>query len=352
MTTNQDVPVRADDRIEQRMLEAYGQNSENFRALNQLMWQIPLLAMTLTGGLWFGVSMADSAPLFQFCLLGLAAAGNFGLCLVLTRLRYIMECHLIWLRNFEPSVFVGAPGDGWFTKPFLVRRTFQIMLVLAALASVILMAITAKQAGWIGNGISGASVEFYNQQAQNLADLYEVVPFEAAHPALVDGLKGKSPLSVLDVGAGTGRDASWIAEQGHVVIAAEPSESFRRIAQKIHVNPRVIWIDDRLPGLKAIKAERFDWIVVSAVWMHIHPADRPAALARLKSLLTVSGKVYLTLRLGPADPDRAMFNVSLDELRTIALPLGLQVEEKGVRDDLLDRPEIKWMSVILRRIET
>jgi len=32
-------------------LAAYNQNSENFRSLNQLMWQIPLIAMSLTGGL-------------------------------------------------------------------------------------------------------------------------------------------------------------------------------------------------------------------------------------------------------------------------------------------------------------
>ncbi|AMD60422.1 hypothetical protein AWN88_19795 [Agrobacterium tumefaciens] len=95
--------------------------------------------------------------------LGLAAAGNLGLCLVLRRLRYIMERHLDWLRNFEPAGFVGAPGNGWFTKPFLVRTTFQTMLVLAALASVALMAITANQAGWIGKDTSGRSIDFYNQ---------------------------------------------------------------------------------------------------------------------------------------------------------------------------------------------
>ena len=37
-------------------IQAYEQNYEQFRSLNQIMWQIPVLAMTLTGGLWFGVS--------------------------------------------------------------------------------------------------------------------------------------------------------------------------------------------------------------------------------------------------------------------------------------------------------
>lgn len=336
-----------EERLEQRKLAAYDQNSESFRALNQLMWQIPLLAMTLTGGLWFGVSLAASAPLFQFCLLGLAASGNIGLCLVLTRLRYVMERHLNWLQEFEPGLFVGAPGDGWLTKPFLVRRTFQSMLVLGALASMALMGITAKQAGWFGKDASGRSISFYNQQAQSLADNYELIPFETAHPFLIDALSGTPPLSVLDVGAGTGRDAAWIAGQGHSVVAVEPAESFRVLAQKLHPNAPIRWIDDQLPRLKHLSQERFDWIVLSAVWMHVHPADRPVALARLKSLLTPTGAILLTLRFGPPDKLRDMFSVSLDELRTLARPLKLSVEEQGTREDLLGRPDITWTSVVL-----
>jgi len=42
--------------------EAYEQNYQQFRSFNQIMWQIPVLAMTLTDGLWFGVSTIDDKP--------------------------------------------------------------------------------------------------------------------------------------------------------------------------------------------------------------------------------------------------------------------------------------------------
>ena len=38
----------------------YEQNCQTFRSLNQLMWQVPIIAMTVTGGLWFGVGTFSS----------------------------------------------------------------------------------------------------------------------------------------------------------------------------------------------------------------------------------------------------------------------------------------------------
>jgi hypothetical protein len=34
----------------------YEQNCEQMRSLNQIMWQVPIIAMTLTGGLWRAVA--------------------------------------------------------------------------------------------------------------------------------------------------------------------------------------------------------------------------------------------------------------------------------------------------------
>lgn len=58
---------------------AFNQNFETFRALNSLMWQIPLIVMTRTGGLCFGVSKVEEASAFRLGLLALAFFGNVGL---------------------------------------------------------------------------------------------------------------------------------------------------------------------------------------------------------------------------------------------------------------------------------
>ena len=89
---------------------AFEKNHASFRSLNQQMWQIPLIAMTLTGGLWFGVLRVEEFPLFQLALLFLAVAGNVALFFIILRLRFVMEQHLLWLENVYPAGYVSAKG--------------------------------------------------------------------------------------------------------------------------------------------------------------------------------------------------------------------------------------------------
>lgn len=122
-------------------LAAYNQNFETFRALNALMWQIPLIAMTLTGGLWFGVSRVESAQELRIGLLTLAVIGDLGLIVVLARLRYILGRYLAWLEAANPRGFVSAPGVNWRNGPETVKQAFQVMLFCAAVISVILLVL-------------------------------------------------------------------------------------------------------------------------------------------------------------------------------------------------------------------
>lgn len=120
-------------------IEAYRQNFETFRSLNTLFWQIPLIAMTLTGGLWFGVSTVLSEPWFGRGLLALAALGNFGLVIVLNRLRYIMGRYLDWLDDAYSSGFVAAKGDYWLTKSRIVQTVFSVLMACAGVFSLCLI---------------------------------------------------------------------------------------------------------------------------------------------------------------------------------------------------------------------
>lgn len=335
----------------ERRLATYDQNSETFRSLNQLMWQIPLIGMTLTGGLWFGVAKVDGSPFFQFGLLALAGIGNLVLVAVLGRLRYIMGQYLDWLEHFDSDGFVAAGGVSIWTRPRLVRTLFQMMLCLAALISGGLMVSTARQANWIGAGAgaSSKSVAFYDRAARDLADSYESISFEQTHPDLAKMLNTGAPQRILDVGAGSGRDATAMAALGHTVTAIEPSDEMRKLAQGLHPQAKVNWVNDSLPDLSSLRGHgpQFDLVVVSAIWMHIHPRDRYASLERLAILTKSGGEIYLTLRLGPADPARAIYAVSEDEVRRLATSLHLKATNGGEQPDLLGRPNIRWQTVRL-----
>lgn len=342
-----------EEQIEHDMrLTAFTQNHLTFRSLNQQMWQIPLISMTLTGGLWFGVSRVENFPLFQLALLFLAAVGNGALFIVILRLRFVMERYLEWLGSNYPSGFVSAHGVKWYHRSFVVRTSFQSMLLLAALLSLILLIVTGSNT-WrevLGFMPDDPALSYYEGHANHLADGYEALSFEAAHPGLArimttDHADGK--LRVLDVGAGTGRDAAWFATLGHEVVAAEPSEAMRTVAQRLHAGVAIDWRDDKLPSLSELRkqSETFDLIVLSAVWMHVRPEDRQESFQSIMSLLNSGGMLYLTLRLGPAEPERGIYKVSLDGFKGTADALGFEVQELETQEDLLGRSHINWQAL-------
>lgn len=127
----------------ERAKTAYEQNFEQFRSLNQTMWQVPVIAMTLTGGLWFGAAQVGDMPGFQYLLLTLAALANLGLVLVLARVRYVMGEYLNALRDFNPSAFVGAEGKGLHASE-TVAITFRVLLLLSAAISLVGTAIVNR----------------------------------------------------------------------------------------------------------------------------------------------------------------------------------------------------------------
>ena len=87
----------------------------------------------------------------------------------------------------------------------------------------------------------------YAEQAEDLVAKYEAIDFAAKHGAVLPFLPA-APASVLDIGAGTGADAAWLAARGYRVVAVEPTAALRSRAMALHPSPAIEWIDDSLPG--------------------------------------------------------------------------------------------------------
>lgn len=333
-------------------VEAYNQNYEQFRSLNQIMWQVPVLAMTLTGGLWFGVSTILDNPLLVTVLLVTAVVGNLAFVAILFRFRHVMQCYMDWIEQADKECFVNASLnqdasgrlERFANQNKMVRSLFSLMLAWAAGCSMVLLAGYWIDRIWLSDmEHSHQAIEYYDQQAEMLADSYEAVAFESAYPFLVDRLRSGA-LEIADIGAGTGRDAAWLAARGHVVTAVEPSDAMRRLAQNLHSNGEIVWVAARLPTLSdpALQNNQFDLVLANAVWMHVSPGERLASLERIDELLKPGRSAIISLRMGPADPARGMFTVDPTEFVLQARQVGFDVVPQGDFPDVLGRPEVSW----------
>ena len=174
------------------------------------------------------------------------------------------------------------------------------------------------------SAVSGT--EGYAQEAPELFKRYESIPANEAHRAVLH-LSPPAPASVLDIGAGTGRDAAWFAEMGHRVVAVEPTGAMRAGAMRLHPSPRIEWLDDSLPDLVLLRSrrERFDLVMLTAVWMHLDAEQRSRAMPNVAALVLPPGRIIMTLRHGPVPAGRRMFEVTAEETIALAAEEGLLV---------------------------
>ena len=165
----------------------------------------------------------------------------------------------------------------------------------------------------------------YAEQAADLVRFYEEMPFVEKHRTELH-LVPTTPGAILDIGAGTGADAAWLAGQGHRVVAVEPTAELREPGRALHPSPAIEWLDDSLPALAAVRAlgRRFDAIMMTAVWMHLDEAERTQAMPIVAALLAPGGALVLSLRHGPVPAGRRMFDVRGTETVALATGCGLR----------------------------
>lgn len=194
---------------------------------------------------------------------------------------------------------------------------------------------------------SQRSVSVYDGSAERMADLYESSSFDKVHVDVLD-LLPEAGTAVLDVGAGSGRDAAALADRGYVVTAVEPSAGLRREAMVRHSTSNVQWLDDALPNLSRLPEGQFAFILVSAVWMHLAPRDRTPATRRLAQLLAPGGYLAISIRLGPSDPARSIRQVDTQALEADAREVGLMSVRSLESGDALGRATVRWRTVVFR----
>ncbi|MBX3609478.1 MAG: class I SAM-dependent methyltransferase [Hydrogenophaga sp.] len=190
----------------------------------------------------------------------------------------------------------------------------------------------------------------YGANASVLASQYESITFSEVYRDLLH-LFPVQPCAVLDIGAGSGRDAAELSRRGHQVVAVEPTAELRAEGQHIHRELAIEWVDDHLPTLAALRRtkRRFDVVLLTAVWMHLDESERSAAMEALAELSAEGGVIFMSLRHGPIPEGRRMFEVSAKDTIQLAAGFGFRCDFEAEREDMLGRSEVRWSFLALHK---
>ncbi|WP_422777037.1 class I SAM-dependent methyltransferase [Pseudomonas mediterranea] len=190
----------------------------------------------------------------------------------------------------------------------------------------------------------------YDSESTKYFDDYSKLYFSNIHRQFIKFLPMNTNSEILDIGCGSGRDALSLARRGYQVTAVEPSKKMLALAQKKNNHKNITWINDYLPNLFELNSNTYDFVLISAVWMHVAPYEREKSLKRISNLLKTGKHLAITLRIGAPDTTRIMYPVSVEELLKQSnsanlKPIYISRETK----DPLSRKEIIWKKIVFTK---
>ncbi len=189
------------------------------------------------------------------------------------------------------------------------------------------------------------TIAHYSDNAQRFSDRFDSILFEDIHQSLLNVHIPPTATRILDIGAGNGRDADGLARLGFEVTAVEPAAGLRDIGIKRTEGLAVTWVDDQLPALSQLSGT-WPFICCNAVFQHIPPEMRHAALARMADLLAPNGRLYIAVRQGPSDAARPTYPITQHDVQALAADLSLTLAHYEVQADKgKDRPDVSFIAV-------
>lgn len=194
------------------------------------------------------------------------------------------------------------------------------------------------------------ALRIYAENAEQLATRYETVDVDAVFAPLAS-LLPEAPACIADIGAGTGRDAAWLAARAHRVTAVEPTPGLRDAGIARH-GDSLEWVSDTLPDLTALGNRTFDLIFVNAVWHHLDESSRQTAMSRLSKLTRAGGRILVSLRHGPLPKGQPIEPLDTEQEIDRAQRAGLQLVERIVTDSRQEhnrQADVTWTWLALEQ---
>jgi len=191
-------------------------------------------------------------------------------------------------------------------------------------------------------------MNWYNQNADQVIAQYDSISAEQVHAWCRDLIPEAGV--VADIGGGTGRDARWFASLGLHVVMVEPTDTLLSHAKRQHRSAAIEWSSDSLPSLTTLckRGQSFDAIFLTGVWMHVPPSDRERTFRKLSGLVKPGGRLFLSIRRGPDDHNRQMFDTSPQTLHGFAKQFGMYVEREVETADQFGRAGVSWVNFVFR----
>ena len=158
--------------------------------------------------------------------------------------------------------------------------------------------------------------------------------------------------SVLDIGFGSGRDLAFLRNHKIAVWGVDPTKTFVKYAREKFSNINDHFALSGLPDLILPEyfPQKFDAVLLIAVWMHIPKELQDKAARKICSLLNKSGKVILSYSMGSRSHDDRFFEkLKPRQVSSLFEKSGCHKIFEDSNSDGLGRNEIEWITEVYEK---
>ncbi len=166
--------------------------------------------------------------------------------------------------------------------------------------------------------------------------------------ALLDGLEGAGPFTILDLGCGPGRDLAYFQSLGHEAVGLDGCAAFCRMA-RAYTGCEVLEQDFLA---LALEPARFDGIFANATLFHVPSRELPRVLGELRAALKPRGVLFSSNPHGDNQEgwsgERYGCHFDLPRWRQIVTDAGFQEIAHYYRPEGKPRREQPWLATVWR----
>lgn len=198
------------------------------------------------------------------------------------------------------------------------------------------------------------TLNFYETDYKNLSFRYENAEVNETQELLFKTFKKNSKL--LEIGCGSGRDASFMTKKNYDLIGIDGSKNMIDEAKKIHPELSNKLFHKTLPNDLQFDI-KFDGIYSIATLMHLSKGDLEKTILKIYDLLNPTGKFLMSISLFRDDINENGFDengryfliLSFEEWINIFQNTGFKILETKTNKDGLYRTGIEWLTMVIQK---
>lgn len=198
------------------------------------------------------------------------------------------------------------------------------------------------------------TMNYYNHNYETLTQRYETANVSNIHDLLIKTFNKKNEL--LEIGCGSGRDASFLTKNGFNIIAIDGSRNMIEEAKRIHPELIKNLFHKTLPNNLEFD-RKFDGIYSIATLMHLSKIDLEETISKIYNLLNQDGKFLMSVSLLRDDIDENGFDekgrfflvLNFEEWINVVENIGFKIHETKTNIDGLGRGGIEWLTLVAQK---